>query len=166
MIKPMPLDAQRYVEAAEGWLALGDWRSANEELENIEAPLRAHPDVLKMRVEIFSAAKRWDYVIAIASTFARQLPDHPFGHVRLAFALHELKRTKEAWEILLPVAEKFPDQWIVPYNLACYAAQLGDLVGARDWLAQAFTVGDSQALKLASLEDPDLAPLWHGRESA
>ena len=56
--------------------------------------------------------------------------------------------------------DRFPDQWIIPYNLARYAAQLGDLVAARDLLAQAFRVGDAKALKLQSLDEPDLASLW------
>ena len=38
-----------HLRAAEGWLELGDWHSANEELENVTRELRAHPDVLAMR---------------------------------------------------------------------------------------------------------------------
>jgi len=42
-----------------------------------------------------------------------------------------------------------------------YAAQLGDLAAARDWLAQAFKVSDDpKRAKLEALEDPDLGPLW------
>jgi hypothetical protein len=51
---------------------------------------------------------------------------------------------------------------LIPYNLACYAAQLGDLVAAGDWLAQAFKLGNAKEIKLQALEDPDLAPLWAG----
>jgi thioredoxin-like negative regulator of GroEL len=102
---------QRHLLAAQGWLELGDWKSAHDELENIQPKMRAHPDVLKMRVDVYSAAEKWDYVIEIAATLARLLPDHAFSHVRLAYALHELKRTQEAWDALLPVADKFPTEW-------------------------------------------------------
>ena len=62
---------------------------------------------------------------------------------------------------MLPVAEKFPSEWVIPCNLVCYAAQLGDLVAARDWLAQAFKLADDpKRATLEALEDPDLAPLW------
>jgi len=37
-------------------------------------------------------------------------------------ALHELKRTQEAFDLLLPAADKFPAPWTIPYNLACYCA--------------------------------------------
>lgn len=50
----------RNLLAAQGWLELGDWKSANDELENIQSQMRAHPDVLKIRVEVYSAAKKWD----------------------------------------------------------------------------------------------------------
>lgn len=148
--------------AAQGWLELGDWESAHDELEEIDPDFRTHPDVLQLSVEIYVAAELWDDVIEVAGTLAIQLPKNSFGHVHLASALHSLNRTKEAWETLLRVADKFPDQWIIPYNLARYAAQLDDLVAARDLLAQAFSLGDSKALKLAASEEPDLAPLWAG----
>jgi hypothetical protein len=60
----------------------------------------------------------------------------------------------------LPIADKFPSEWVIPYNLACYAAQLGDLIAVRDWLAQSFKLADDQKrAKLEALEAPDLAPL-------
>ena len=36
-----------HLEAAQGWLELGNHEEANEELELIDAPLRVHPDVLE-----------------------------------------------------------------------------------------------------------------------
>jgi len=158
----MSPEENRSFLAAQGWLELGDWQSAHDELEAVPLQTRAHPDVLKLRVDIYSAAKKWDRVIEMAGALARLLPDQAFGHVRLAYALHELKRTKEAWDALLPIADRFPSEWVIPYNLACYAAQLGDRVAARDWLAQAFRRGNEKEIKLQASEDPDLAPLWTG----
>ena len=77
-----------------------------------------------------------------------------------SLALHELKRTQEAFDVLSPVAVKFPTDPTIPYNLACYTCQLGDLVAARDWLAQAFRLGNAMEIKGRATEDPDLAPLW------
>ena len=50
-------------------------------------------------------------------------------------------RTKEAWDTLFPAAEKFGSNPTIPYNLACYAAQLGQLGEAKEWLKQAFEAG-------------------------
>ena len=36
---------------------MGDWQSANDELESIAPQLRAHPAVLEMRFRVYSAAK-------------------------------------------------------------------------------------------------------------
>ena len=38
-----------HLEAAQGWLDLGNHLEANEELERIEAKNRAHPNVLQVR---------------------------------------------------------------------------------------------------------------------
>jgi len=38
-----------HLQAAEGWLEVGNWREANEELNCITPQLRAHPDVLTVR---------------------------------------------------------------------------------------------------------------------
>ena len=159
-MKPLPLPDSRHLEAAEGWLELGNWLEANEELERLSPQLRAHPDVLRMRVEIYSAAKKWDFAAEVANALCRMLPEDSFGHVRLAFALHELKRTLEAFDALLPVADKFPELWIIPYNLACYTCQLGRLDEARQWFHRALEVGDKKAIRLNALDDDDLAPLF------
>ncbi len=149
-----------HLQAAQGWLELGDWESANEELEEIQPQLRTHPEVLKVRIEVYVEAEQWDYVVEVAQTLASELPRDSFGHVHLAAALHTLGRTEEAWRRLVRVAHRFPKEWIVPYNLARYAAQLGSLVEARELLSEAFALGDAKALKLQSLDEPDLGPLW------
>ena len=78
----------------------------------------------------------------------------------MAYALHELKRTKEAWDILLPVATRFPGEYIVRYNLACYACQLGNLPTARKWLERAVEVVGPDLIRKMALQDADLEPLW------
>lgn len=113
-----------HLQSAEGWIELGDWQSATDESESITPLMQTHPNVLKLRVEIYSSAQRWDYVIEVAAVLARELPDVSFGFLRLAYALHELKSTNEEWDTLLPIADKFPDLWIVPYNLAAMPARL------------------------------------------
>ncbi len=156
----LPLPELRRLTAAQGWLELGDWQSANDELENITPQLRAHPDVLKLRFAIYSAAKHWELALVVAEALAKHLPDDPDGWIHRSFALHELKRTKEAQALLLPAATKFPGEWLIAYNLACYACQLGQLDDARHLLQRAFSLGDAKQLKLMALDDEDLASLW------
>ena len=48
-MRPFTRPDELHFQAAVGWLELGNWREANEELENITPALRAHPDVLQVR---------------------------------------------------------------------------------------------------------------------
>jgi predicted Zn-dependent protease len=159
-MKKFPYPDNKYLEAAEGWLELGNWREANEELENITPKLRAHPYVLKLRYEIYSEAKKWDGAVEIARKMANLLPDNPWGHFHLAFSFHELKRTKEAYETLLPVVDKFPKEYLIRYNLACYSCRLGNLEEAEQWFVKAKDMAGKTDIRLMALDDPDLEPLW------
>ncbi len=47
----------------------------------------------------------------------------------------------------------------VPYNLACYCAQLGRLEESQAWFKQTMAL-DKQTIKRAALDDPDPKPLW------
>jgi hypothetical protein len=49
----------------------------------------------------------------IARATSEVAPDNPFRFVHMAYALHELKRTRDAWNVLLPVVDKFPDEYII-----------------------------------------------------
>lgn len=149
-----------HLQAAQGWLELGTHLEANEELERITPTMRAHPDVLRVRHDVYAAAKKWEMAAEIAQALCRVVPDKPFGFVHLAYALHELKRTKEAWNVLLPIVDRFPEEYIIRYNLACYACQLGDLKGAWAWLEKAIDMAGSKDVKLMALQDSDLEPLW------
>lgn len=160
----LPLDAQRYVDAAEGWLGLGDHVSANEELEQIPAELRAHPKVLLIRCSIYEKVKRWDACVDLAEAIVTKAPEIPDGWIRRSFALHELKRTQEALDKLLPAVEKFPEVWTIPYNLACYTCQLGRCDEAESWFKRAMEI-DAETVKREAIDDPDLDPLWKSKEN-
>ena len=56
-----------HLDAAIGWLGLGNHLEANEELEKITPGLRAYPDVLEVRIEIYARAKRWEGCVEIAN---------------------------------------------------------------------------------------------------
>ena len=66
---------QRRLEAAEGWIELGNWREANQELENISARNRAHPDVLRVRWTIYCEAGKWEGAYEIAQTISYLVPN-------------------------------------------------------------------------------------------
>lgn len=148
-----------YLRAAQGWLELGLHLEANAELENITPQLRTHPDVLDLRWQIYAREKQWTGCVDIARTLTRLAPRRATSWIHYSYSLHELKRTEEALDNLLPVVNRFPGVWLIPYNLACYCSQLRRFAEARQWLDQAVAI-DGDAVKQTAIADPDLKPLW------
>jgi predicted Zn-dependent protease len=149
-----------HLQAAQGWLELGNHVEADADLDKITPQLRAHPDVLKLRWQIYAAAKKWEAALDIAAAHVALDPEDPVGWVNRSYALHELKRTSEARDNLLRVLDKWPTIALMCYNLACYECQLGNLERAKEWLEKAFRLGDARRMKLAALDDPDVERLW------
>jgi len=149
-----------HFSAAQGWLGLGDHISANEELEQLPPELRVHPAVLELRWQIYAKAERWDAGVDIGYALVSLSPECVVGWIDRSFALHELKRTEEAADLLLPALNCFSRNWLIRYNLACYACQLGNNDEAWHWLEEAFELGDSKEVKQMALDDPDLERFW------
>jgi tetratricopeptide (TPR) repeat protein len=158
VIKPLAPPDSHHLLAAQGWIELGNHTEANEELKLIAPEFRAHPDVLDVRWHIYAHLKNWEDCLSLAETVVRLVPDRVDGWIHRSFALHELKRTQEALDQLAPVVGKFPKVWTIPYNLACYCAQLGKMEQCKSWFEAALAI-DSATVKRAAREDPDLKPL-------
>jgi hypothetical protein len=60
-----------HFQAANGWLELRNWLETNEELENITPALRAHPDVLAVRWQIYARAEKWEACVDIAEAVVK-----------------------------------------------------------------------------------------------
>ena len=88
-------------------MELGNHEEANEELELIDAPLRAHPDVLEVRWLIYQKVENWELCENIASALVKLAPERTTGWIHRSFALHEMKRTQEAYDELKPALDTF-----------------------------------------------------------
>ena len=159
-MKRLTLETVLHLQAAEGWLELGNYVEANAELDKITPQKQAHPDVLEVRWKIYAKAGKWEACADIAQALCKLVPRYSVGFIHLAHSLHEMKRTKEALNTLLPGAHKFPDEWQILYNLACYFCQVGELKESLQWLERAFAVSGKAEIKTKALEDRDLEPLW------
>ena len=148
-----------HLSAAEGWLELGNHLEADAELDCITPKLRIHPDVLRLRWEIYAKAKKWEACVDLAETLVSIVPERLEGWIQRSFALHEIRRTQEAFDKLLPIVKRFPEEWLVPYNLACYCAQLDRLEECKTWFKKAMVI-DDKAVQKKAIDDPDLKPLW------
>ena len=155
---------QMHLKAAAGWIQLGDYDSANDELEKIRAEWRAHPDVLELRWLIYSHHEQWDACLDITSAIVKMAPDRVSGWIHKAISLRRANGGgfENAKALLLEAAKLFPTEWAIHYNLACYSAQLGQLDAAQEHLNKSYELGDTQQIKLMALDDDDLNPLWQG----
>src|SRR5438552_612235 len=128
-----------HLSASIGWLELGNHVEAGEELARISAASLEHPDVLEARWSVCAAGKSWDAALGAAELLLAKCPQRVTGWIHRAYALRRVKHggLQQAWEALLPALEKFPKESIIPYNLACYLAQMGRLDEAWDWLHRA-----------------------------
>ena len=63
---PTSSKTQSHLDAATGWLELGNWTEANEELERLPPERRSGPDELELRCRIYAAAGRWEDLALIS----------------------------------------------------------------------------------------------------
>lgn len=158
--KPFEPPDSHYLNAAEGWLGLGNPVEASAELERINPQLRVHPDVLRLQCEIAMRAEQWEAAFDSAQAMIQLAPERPEGWTNRSNALHFLKRYEQAYACLLPALATFPDQPHLRYNLACFCSRMNRLDEARKWLDQAFSMAGGKALRAVAMRDPDLEPLW------
>src|SRR5687767_13501153 len=104
---PLPTSDAYRLRAAQDWLELGAHLEADRELAEITPQLRSHPDVLEIRRHIYARAKRWEACVDIAEAIIKVAPEHEQTWIHRSFALHELKRTQEVFDRLLPAAGGF-----------------------------------------------------------
>jgi hypothetical protein len=152
---------QHHLNAAKGWLDLGNYAEADRELEQITPAQRAHPDVLEMRWEIYAKRHMWTAAIEMALAVTELAPDRYSGWMYKAFCLHALGRTQQAYDSLVEVADRFADVPGIPYSLACYACQLSRPDDGFDWLRTAMECGDAKVILKAALAEITLEPIWN-----
>ena len=160
--KPLEPPDSIHLSAAEGWLGLGDLVSASDELEEITPELRAHPAVLAVRYDIYAKAKKWNMAAEIAAGLVKMLPKEVASWICFAYATRRKPGggIPQAKEILIEAKSKFPKEYLISYNLACYECQLGNLKTAKRRLKKAIDLAGKKEIRQQALEDPDLEPLW------
>lgn len=151
-----------HLSAALGWLGLGNVKEAKEEVSSIPPALQNHPDVLEVRWWICAEEENWKDGLQLARSLLHLAPERSSGWLHQAYALRRVPDggLKDAWDALLPAFNKFPEEFLIPYNLSCYACQMQQLDTARHWLKLACQIGGLARLKQIALQDSDLQPLW------
>lgn len=162
MHNALPAPDNHHVLAAQGWMELGCLAEGELELAHVSSANRHHPDVLETEWSLTASRFDWMRGVVIGELLVTLYPERPNGWLHRAYAIRRIENggLSKARESLLPAADQFPDEPVIPYNLACYAAQMSELDEARKWLRRSFAVGRFETIQTMALSDSDLKPLW------
>lgn len=145
----------KQVLAVQGYVELGLFADAEEELDSIDPSL----DVVDMlRCDLFSRKSMWEEMKEVAERRVRQSPDNSQWWISWAYAVRRLESVKSARDILIEARKSHPKEPIIVYNLACYASVSENYEEARKLLDQAIAL-DATCKEMASKDD-DLKPLF------
>lgn len=161
-VKPIEPPDSHHLSCAIGWLELGSPGDALDDLDLIGAGVAEHPDVLEVRWQIYARMSNWELALKTAEKLRDRAPERASGWIHHAYSLRRAEGggLDAAWSVLSRAWEKFPKEPIIPYNLSCYAAQMGQLDEAWEWLHKAMeAAGDVDRIKQMALNDPDLVAL-------
>ncbi len=122
--------------------------------------VRRHPSVLSVRWQIYVDSEWWEAAWIVSKALCEVLPDTAETWICQANSLQKYRGSAAAADLLIETKKKFPQHPIVSYNLACYLAQINRFDEAGRHLTDAFRLEEGIALKVASVHDPDLKPLW------
>ena len=147
---------------ATGWMELGALHEARDELARLTVEATKHPDVMEAYWVLAASEGDWKTALSWAEKLLESDSKRASGWLHRSYALRRVPggSLSAARESLLPAVTRFPGEPTIPYNLACYACQLGQIEEARQWLLSARKVGDSETIKRMTLADEDLKPFW------
>jgi predicted Zn-dependent protease len=153
---------RHFLSAAIGWIELGNPTEAELELAQISPENQDCAEVLVTRWYIAERMANWEAAREAAHRMRQKHPQDPFGYIHYAYSMRRISAggLQAAWDALRPAMDQFPKEPIIPYNLACYAAQMNQAEEAWSWLQKAMKLGDKTLLRKMALADPDLKPLW------
>ncbi len=159
----VPPDVLWHLQRADGFMDLGMWKHARQEMEHVPDPYRKSGPWLEAQFRLAAEAGNWPEAAALAVQLKNRNPDEAAFWVQLAYAVRRAESIEAARAILSECLEKFPKVAVIPFNLACYECRLGNNEQAMAWLKRAFEI-DPTCQRMA-LEDEDLRPLWDQLES-
>ena len=153
---------QHHLRAAVGWLELGNAAEALAELDQMSVDGQTSADTLEVRWLILARQQHWDEAAKVGRALITVAPERAGAWLNYSYALRRATSggLPAAFAALSSVAEKFPEEPTVHYNLACYCCQMErDAAETLMWLRRALACGEPKAILAMALRDPDLEPL-------
>jgi lipopolysaccharide biosynthesis regulator YciM len=152
-------DSKKILLAAEGYLELGMVPDALREFGDLPARVKTSLEGLTMLMEIHRAEEEWEAMESVASRLWEADPENVDRWIDWAIALRQSDSVASARVLLLEAVERFPEEALVHFHLACCECQLGNLPQARRHLMES-----KKRCRLCRVlmltDDGDLEPFW------
>ena len=157
----LPTELKLRLSAVEGWRELGNLEEAWSEYWTIPEKYMDLPEVLEVRWLLEVAAEEWDSSLEIAIKLMELAPERPSGWIHRSYSLRRSKTggLSAAKSALMGAYKIFPQEPVIPYNLACYDCLLGESASALEWLAMAIKCSSKELIREMTLADEDLRAL-------
>ena len=146
------------LEKADGYMDLKMWAQAQDELNKVSPDDVASIAYRHTRLRLAIENEDWPTSTDLVTSLQKAVPEEPAFWVQHAYVARRAESIHAARTILCDALGKFPQMAVIPFNLACYECQLGELQLAHEYLQAAFELDPS--FRDLALRDEDLEPLW------
>ncbi|MFM8363603.1 MAG: tetratricopeptide repeat protein [Verrucomicrobiota bacterium] len=152
-------DSKKILLAVEGYLELGMVLDALREFQDLPARAKTSLEGLTMLMEIHRAEEEWEAMESVASRLWEAEPENVGRWIDWAIALRQSDSVASARVLLIEAVERFPEEALVHFHLACCECQLGNLPQARRHLME--SKKRCRVCRVLMLTDEgDLEPFW------
>lgn len=145
------------LETARGYLALGMFQEADEELGKITGNPGNLADIMRLQAVVYERGESWEKMKDVARSLVTRWPEEAAHWIALGWATCRAGSLPEASDVLRRSLSHHPSEAVIHYNLACYAAQSGIFDEARTRLKDAIRL--NPLMRQLALDDPDLGLL-------
>lgn len=154
------MDAERCLNAAEGYLQLGMPEEAAVEIGMLPRKVRGELRSAELELAAEMMLKHWNRGAELARLLCHLKPSKKAYFLHAAYCIHETGDTLAAKSFLMSGPKSLMKDALFHYNMACYSAVLGAPDEAERYLIDAFSL-DPELRKTAK-SDPDLKGLKLG----
>ncbi|GEM_PF-622416 len=153
-----PDDFLRHLKDASAYAELHMFGDAEQCLLGLPAHLQNTAAALLQWCELEAARHNWSATQTHASALTLHKPEISAGWFWLGYSTRRADSAEAAYSALKPAAGRFPEDPVVDYNFACYAALSGHESDSKEALARVLVA--HPRYRHAALEDPDLSTHW------
>ena len=149
------------LRSAMGWLELGMPSEARKELQSLTPELAKLPEVCGVHWSILAREENWIEAEKLARDQVSEKPDNVTNWINWAYSLRRANGfgIPMAYKTLRRSVDRFPKDFLIPYNLACYCSCMKTIDEAWRWLDIAAQRSDYKTIREMALQDDDLEPL-------